>query len=292
MRLIDHTLGPDDRVDNWFHIAPLSDLHLGAATCDERAVRHMLREAARKKARILLNGDIFDAILVKDVRRFNMSVLKAELRDRDDILNVLATSAVDFFWPYAEQIDMMGLGNHELSVIKYHSVDLIRLVVDGLNQRLKDAGSTHRISHGGYTGYVRYTIECSRAKNCHTEQYHVLYHHGGGSESPVTKGMIDVARKRVNYIYHLYIFGHKHNTFATKDQTIMCPAKGDQLVSYDSLSVQTGAFMDNYRLTGDDSASNVTYTEARNMQPKVIGCPMVRFKYVGSDRRLVHQALV
>ena len=47
----------------------MSDLHLGSACCDVGAIQSDLRRAKDLDARVLINGDVFDAILPGDRKR-------------------------------------------------------------------------------------------------------------------------------------------------------------------------------------------------------------------------------
>jgi len=273
----------------------MGDLHIGSSSTDEQQLREDLTECLELDARIILNGDIYDAILAKDHRRFMLSCLKKNLSSRDDLLNALIQYGVKFLEPYAEQIDVIGMGNHEYAVLKYHSVDLIRMTIDGLNESLRVSGSKHRIKHGGYCGFVQYVCtikKCHEKSSGGTRNYTVLYHHGGGSESPVTKGMIDISRKRVNWVYDLFVFGHKHNLFGVKDVTMSLNSNGN-LVCVDNLSVQTGSYLKNYHQQTQEDAHVMGYSEVFQMAPKPMGTPLVKWRFRGEDgKRLEQRALI
>lgn len=91
----------------------MSDLHLGAANINYKLIEKELQTAKEHGDRILLNGDIFDMILVKDAKRFSPDVLHPRLRGRRDLVNAAVEWGAELLGPYADLIDMIGVGNHE-----------------------------------------------------------------------------------------------------------------------------------------------------------------------------------
>jgi len=290
MRIINRRI--NHPINEWQWLYGIGDVHLGSINADERQVIEDMEDAREHGARILMPGDIFDLILPKDHRRYMASVLIPQIRDRDDQINSLVQHGIQLMKPYADLIDMIGMGNHEYSILKYHSVDVTRLLLDGLNEHLRQSGSEHRIAHGGYCGYVQYTDVVAgydaSVRNQKVCMFDVLYHHGGGSESPVTKGMIDISRKRVNWVYDLFIFGHKHNLFAAADVTISVTGRGN-LCKRDTRSIQTGSYLKNYHVQTEDQAAVMAYSEVSNMAPKPIGCGRAKWRWVTSDGKSVLQ---
>ena len=112
----------------------MSDLHFGAPNVDYARMLEDLEEAKRNNDRILLDGDIFDMILPGDVKRYIPEALATPLQGRSNIVNVIVKYAAEFLKPYATQIDMIATGNHEESVMKYHHVDPVQLLVGKLNE--------------------------------------------------------------------------------------------------------------------------------------------------------------
>lgn len=227
----------------------ISDLHVGARNVDYELIKSELEEAKKNRDRILINGDIFDMILVGDRKRFRADVLHPKLAGKADIVDRAVDWAVDLLSPYIDQIDMVGIGNHEEAVAKYHSVDVTKMLISLL--RRKRRSKAHVIHYGGYTGFVDYRFRHSGAKNYDTRnqkgrRFVVYYHHGTGGGAPITKGMIDFSRKMwvtgADLIWH----GHKHTRVTSSVQTVGCPLTGDEPVIRDVRQVQTGAYFDTY----------------------------------------------
>jgi hypothetical protein len=234
------------RIAEPFGVMLVGDCHIGAVNVDYAFLKTELREAAERGDRINVNGDVFDAILPKDHKRFRPDVLHPHLHGRADVLDAACEMAMDVFGPVAKSIDMMGQGNHETSVIKYHSVDPISWLVRDLN---RNGG---KVQHGSYTGFIDYRLRHGTGRtrvggSTHCARVIIYYHHGAGGSAPVTKGMIDFNRKTTWVDSHVIWLGHKHNRIADATSLrVRCPQKGDGPILDPQLSVMSGGYMDIY----------------------------------------------
>ena len=230
-----------DKKEQDFYAA--SDIHFGNRNADIKHFQRELEEAKKKNARIIIVGDVFDAIFPFGDRRYNPSLLIKELQGKDDAPLVAVEMMRDILQPYAEQIDMIGLGNHEVAVLKYQGIDMIRLLIMQLQSRLK---AKHKIYYGGYQGYLFYRFK----DQGRIRVLRIFYHHGAGGTAPVTKGMIDINRILQDKKYDILLFGHKHNRFtdASVCEVIPVPRIGDfgYLYTTDKRSIQIGGFLKSY----------------------------------------------
>jgi len=276
--------------NDWQWMLAASDIHLGSVGC---SLKHLYRDLARARelnARILMPGDIFDLILPKDHKRYTPGTVIKALRDRDDQINAVVDYAFDLLAPSADLIDMIGLGNHEATTIRFHAVDPVALLVSRLNEHLRQQGSEHKIRHGGYTGYVQYVVQTSGKERGAVRTYSVLYHHGTGGESTVTRGMIDVARKRTHWNYDAFIFGHKHHSWATRDVTVQITGHGCLEVRQ-TRDIQTGTYMASYPVRPESEASSTDYSEAAGHSPKPLGGVFWRWRYTGTNTNELQQVV-
>lgn len=266
------------------HFLAACDVHFGSVNCDLKHLKKDLKEARKRNARICFIGDIFDAIFPQGDKRHNPTVLVKELRDRDDATVHAVSMLRDLLAEYADLIDMMGMGNHELTVLRYHGVNMVTMLVMELNQILKQKKSKHRIQYGGYTCYLGYGFGSNTTRTAPITILSVLCHHGGGGSAPVTRGMIDVNRKRTNWDYDVFLFGHKHNNFAVRDVTI-APSyrkEGGFLKSMESRAIQAGSYYKNYGNL-DGVGIMPSYEEVGAHAPKPLGGTFFRAKLV-TDR--------
>jgi hypothetical protein len=163
-----------------------------------------LEEAKRKHARIFIFGDFFDAMQGRFDPRRSMDELRPEYRV-DNYYDVVVHDSAKFLAPYADLIDIISDGNHELAVRKNANTDLIDRLVYELRQDGKSS-----VVHGGYGGWVRMMVD----KNSARESIKLKYFHGAGAEAPVTRGVIQTNRQAV-YLpdADVVVNGHNHNAY-------------------------------------------------------------------------------
>jgi hypothetical protein len=117
------------------------DWHVGPHGFDERALDKMIAEVASdKNARMVMKGDLIDAITTDDKRFCNLSHdVKDSWRSIDDHVDYL----IDKLEPIKKQIICSLMGNHELTVLR--TTDVARRMCKALN-----------IAYGGYTSIVTF----------------------------------------------------------------------------------------------------------------------------------------
>jgi len=210
-------------------LALMSDLHMEASDHDRDALVKDLDAAKRLNARISINGDLFDAIVPSDRKRHHPRV--SEIDNRDDIFNEAVRRAVTVLTPYANLIDLISPGNHERSVLKYHHLDLISMVIYGLNT-VRDA-NLPRIHQGSYRGFqlyrFRYNGDKGRTIDRGGQAFTIFRHHGKGGSAPVTGGALDLDRIRKDFDADLYWIGHKHQEIQRKFTRVHLGAMGKLL---------------------------------------------------------------
>jgi len=192
-----------------------SDIHMDAADFDERLFKRDFDDAARLGARISINGDLADAILPRDMKRYHPAVFESS--GRDGVLNTITEMIYERLRPYADLFDVISPGNHEDSTVKYYHYDILRSVLALLN-RDRDS-SLPPIHQGDYRGFQRYKLTVSGGgSDGMTRQFTAFRHHGRGGAAPVSKGMIDFNRLRqLAEGVDLYWIGHKHNKIQDRD---------------------------------------------------------------------------
>lgn len=230
-----------------FGLTLMSDLHIGAAATNYDAIKSDLEHARECGDRIAINGDVMDCILPKDAKRYRPDALDERITGRADVLNAQLDLAVSILGPYSKLVDMIGSGNHEISIEKYHGLDPIQLLIHRLNTEHGGA-----IEHGGVVGFLDYRCRISQGtdpKTGRSQRLVVFYHHGKGGSAPVTKGILDFARLGWVDADILWL-GHRHNRLADAgNMRLRCPEKGVDPVLDPYPCIQTGGYLVNY--TGD-----------------------------------------
>lgn len=214
-----------------------SDTHVGHRDVDYDLINRELGLCDR----VNINGDIFDAITNGDRKRYRLSVPHGRiLMARERQLDEAIDWAYEIYEPHSTKIDMIGVGNHDDSTVKYNHFDIVLELVKRLNKANKEKGSKHKIAYGGYTGFVKYNFYVGRSTP--VGSFAIQYHHGSGGSAPVTKGMIDLNRCKV-WIQNVDVFwkGHKHNKFMDFDEVMYPDGHFEPRVS-----LFTGSYMNSY----------------------------------------------
>jgi hypothetical protein len=239
-----------------------SDYHIGSANANHDLIVEDLATIKRWGGKALINGDVFDAICPTD-KRYDAGVLHPSLRGKKDLAKAIVDLAYELLAPYADVIDVMGIGNHEEAWIKYNHGDPVRQLIERLNEK---AGGT--IAHGGFWGYINTTFDVKGVKA--KPRYRLCYLHGTGGDSPVTKGTIDFNRKGRNWQYDCLTFGHKHNILSAVDAIAEVSEDGIYFERR-QLNLQTGSYYRNYRQLHAGEELDQSYAASKGHPPKPMG---------------------
>lgn len=208
-----------------------SDIHWDSPDCDRTTLTQHFDYCLLDHRYILINGDFFDAILLKDTKR----AVPHNTEHRDNQLNVKLEEAAHFLTPYKENILFMGRGNHEASVLKYNGLDLLQMLTTLLN-----AGEKHQIKYGNYANFIRINwLNNSKRSVLH---YDIFAHHGAGGAAPVTKGMIDFNRLATGVNADLIWIGHKHNAVVDYSTPVMYVDQNGQVILKNRQVIQTPSY--------------------------------------------------
>lgn len=230
----------------------VSDLHIGSATVDYSR----LKDDLRRPGRLAINGDIFEAIVPQDSKRFRAGELHRRLQGRTDILNASLDWAVELLSPVRSRIDYIGCGNHDTALEKHHSVDLVMLLCDRLSVR-----------YGGYTGFADYRF---RDANRHTQRFVEFYHHGHGGGGSLGAGVNEFAKKLAFVDADLIWIGHRHHRITAHMRRLSCPLGGSQPRYRDVRYLMTGAYMDVWQGQKGKSRRS-SYAEDAGLPPQGAG---------------------
>jgi len=202
-----------------FKYGLFSDAHIQPGE-ENKPFKKALDKCRAEGIRIHLNGDLADFITVKDPR-YNKATDKARMAA---VINEQVEWVSDFLTPYADLIDVVGIGNHEDVLIKHYGIDPIRFILRDLN-RIRKEKDMVPIHYGSYRGYVLYRYKYAKGNKCKTLR--MLRHHGGGGSAPVTGGAIDIARIMSGFDADIYHLGHKHKSTIRHEPIIRINSAGN-----------------------------------------------------------------
>lgn len=184
-------------------LAFISDVHLDSPDADLVSFKRDLEICRKENRFIIFGGDLFDAILHTDQKRYTPS---RSSDNRDDQINAKLELAYSLLKDYVNNIIFIARGNHCDVILKYTSTDILDLLIKQLNP-LKTNGE---IILGNYQNFLRFDFikKCNGKSLAH---FDVLQHHGSGGSAPITKGAIDFNRLIHGTMADLVVIGHKHH---------------------------------------------------------------------------------
>lgn len=192
------------KASQWLFLAP--DIHWDNPHCKRDLLKRHLDEAVKMGARIILPGDTFCMMQgAYDPRK-----QKGDIRPEHNVnhyIDAVVEDAARWFAPYQPYIDVVGLGNHETSILKRLETDVIQRFVQLLNINAK---GKHRVMAGGYGGWYTLQFKCGSSYS----RYTMKYFHGSGGGAPVTKGTIQHNRASTQTEgADAIVMGHVHNDY-------------------------------------------------------------------------------
>jgi hypothetical protein len=243
-----------------------SDRHYDSVKCDRSLMKKQLEKAKSRNALIIDVGDLFDVMQGRFDPRRSYAEMRPEYKD-DNFLDAIVSDAANFFAPYANNLLMIGRGNHDQSVIRNNGVDIISNLVYHLNRE-----NNGQIKVGGYGGWVKFLFKTGKS-----ESRNLKYFHGGGGDSPVTRGIIDTARQAV-YLpdADFVVNGHNHNTYHA-------PISRERLTNRGVVKQDLVHFIRTPSYAFDYGDGTTGWHVERRGQPKPRGCVWLRFFYHNNE---------
>jgi UDP-2,3-diacylglucosamine pyrophosphatase LpxH len=182
----------------------MSDLHIDSKRHNEALRKRHMQMAVDDKAPIVIFGDLFDAKESKfDPRKTGSK--KEEINDpAGAYINNLISYAANGLEPYANNIALIGLGNHETALRRKLDVDIMPFLARELHSR----GCNPPIV-AGYGGWIILRYRYGKTMRGAVKIY---FHHGAGGGGPVTRGAIK-AHRRATFVEgaDYVLSGHIHN---------------------------------------------------------------------------------
>ena len=252
-----------------FNFAFFSDLHLESKTHNRTQLDKDIKEAIEAGCRIYIGGDICEAIMPGDLKRYTRG---RDSIDADAQLNEITRICFEWMRPYANFIDWIGIGNHEEAALKHSHYDITLGVITLLNmERDKNLQPIH---HGGYKSFIRWRFE--HGENSRTRTVTALHFHGTGGGAPVTKGMIDINRLRCDYEADIFWIGHKHTEITDKPQRICLDTSG-RIIAREQRAFFTAGYQDCYEQDDYSDGYKISFAD-RMLSATSIGFAMLEVR--------------
>ena len=239
--------------EQWFLLT--SDWHWDNPHCDRVTLKRHLELAAERRAGVFCFGDLFCAMQGKWDKRASKESVRPE-HNVNNYLDSLVDTAGDWLAPYVDGIVGIGPGNHETAIEKHNETNLTQRLTQRLN-----------VPRLGYAGFVRFMFDTGK----HTSRV-LFYTHGSGGAAPVTKGVIDTARKAVwlpdaEIVYR----GHNHHSWVVPQTRLRVTNAGVQYTD-EQLHIDGGTYKQEFDLRGG-------YAIEKGFSPVSVGGVWLRFFY-------------
>lgn len=245
------------------HHVHMSDVHLDSPACDRALFHRHMKEADALGAIVQINGDLFDAMQGRDDPRRSMSDLKA-LYKVDNYIDALVKDVADELRPYKQVSYIIGLGNHETSILKHNGTNLC----EGVAMLLRMDGI--QAVSAGYYSWVRVMAMSGKRRSDSILTY---AHHGMGGNSPVTRGVIDTSRQGV-YLdgVDVVVNGHNHQNYhvALRSATVN---RGGREVYKTMHYLRTPG----YKVGGIESGNEHGFDVEKHPEPTPRGCAFLTY---------------
>jgi hypothetical protein len=265
--------------DEWT-LYPIGDIHYENKGCDRVALRKTIRAIQENpRALAIIMGDCFDGI-PRDDKRFRPNISDFDT-SRESIWQDAVMALADELRPIRDKILGVHMGNHEMTILTRYDVDLIKMLVDDLNNDLVSAQITgplerrawlHKLSHGNHPRAVRYYDYCAMTrlrfmyKKTETEKSSsnfvtIWSHHGSGGGNTEGAALNKLVQQPVNFVADVYISGHHHKTPSTKTSLLYLDETG-RLREKKRVFVKAPSYLRSYEVGRSDYAERSLHSPA------------------------------
>lgn len=258
-----------------FYYFLCSDLHIGNKGQDTKKLKKDFDRAKNLNAQIFINGDWGEFILPSDKKRYAASNDKY---GTDSNVNNMIDEAEDFFKDYAHLIKMIGCGNHEVAVSKFHGFDPTKQLIYNLNRNYQG-----NISHGQYAGYItlKYIKKSDKGAQC---TYKIYYNHGQGHNAEVTKGTIDINRHMSTKMCNMVWLGHKHTKCLLPSENMLDVDRNGNIFAIERVGVITGAYLKNIsQYDAMETGYKLNFGEERCRSLQSVGGVLIKHTIVNHE---------
>jgi len=215
-------------------------------------------------------GDVFDALVVSDSKRFRLSNIDSNYFNCDNpdrFLDMQIDDAVELFTPYTSQLLGIMRGNHEDQILKRYNTDMTWQLCDRLGNKDLDLGYSALL-------YLRLKYNSPNPSTKPSGRaIRMFLHHGYGGGSRTEGGAITTYSRFITYYdADIYLVGHSHQQWSKKIARVGINRKGDW-EDRTVILANTGTFKKS--LTEGVAP---TWEETMGFNPRLLGGTVVEVK--------------
>ena len=266
MKVLNHKLpytGASSQFALWF----LTDLHLGAAACDERLLRaHIDQIAADEHARWIGGGDFIDCIARVGDKRYDEDTMADWVRGKKDVVGLEARRFVELVTPIASKCLGMIEGNHERTAITYYDRNIYGEMVADV---AKAAGKEPADLALGVHGFLSLQFRRHNATGTSGQGWRMIVyaHHGAGGGSMPGGHALSLGRVLSRYDCDLALLGHRHvEAFVSQPALSVV---GSRVEKRNRVGMYVASYLDSY--IDASGTPRDTYPELKGLPTLTLG---------------------
>ena len=232
-------------------IIPVGDIHLGAFGTNKTYLKNTIEFIKNKKNCYMIGmGDYTDCIVPQDQKRFDISAIDpAFLPHLDNLPMAQLAEFKRMLMPIKDKIICMIPGNHEESMKKYHSLNIMR-----------EFELDFKVPIGEYMTFLRIKFD--------REQFHAtpltfFLQHGWFAGRKVGGKINQLMDTANSYGADIYIVGHSHYLGAEVMDRVSIAAKGKTLLKEKKVFISSGTFLETISLGSSGYSEKKAYPPAK-----------------------------
>jgi len=249
-----------------------SDVHFDNPDCDRKLFKKHLDKAVQEGAGILINGDFFCLMEGRSDPRSAKKIRKEHLGA--NWLDNIIEDAADFLAPYAANLIMIGVGNHESAILKRSETNVIERLCALLKYK-----TGQPVYNGQYSGFIRFMFKFKTVGGFYGGRMSKIlhYHHGWGGSSNMTKG-VNKHIQRLSFVpdADFHWMGHTHQEYVINHQRLRLTQKG-KIYQDECLIINTSTYKDEFK------GGAMGWANEKGISPKRKGGLFLRFYYDQTD---------
>ncbi len=274
MHTINHTLyypSRSTRLTMWH----LSDLHIGHAAHDEKALKEDIAAiAADPYAFWGGGGDYGDFIPRVGDKRYRETSIAPWLWGKTDVCRHQVERFAELFRPIAGKCLYMLKGNHEDDVLSYYDRDVYVEIVQAIADM---KGCTTESLALGWEGFVRLKLRRGSADSFRSGYSFVIYAHHGALGGRMQGGhALHMERTLLTYQCDLALLGHRHIRMVVNKPVIRPAGNGYEI--QERVGVWCGSYLGSYIPRADH------YGQRKQLPPTTVGAVPVE---IWPDRKRI-----
>lgn len=223
------------KTEKRFRFLALTDLHWDSAHCDRNFLKKHLDYALEENAPVVIVGDLFDVMQGKYDPRADPDTLRPEHRG-SNYFDLISSTALEWFAPYASILCLITPGNHEASVIKRNEIDLLDRLTHGLRTQHRSP-----VIYGEDWCYLLQKNTRSSNENCETKTKKIFLHHGYGGGGEAGRGVTQHQATRSQWQADCFISGHIHRRNTDHNVITSVTGKG-RIETTDQWFIRCGSY--------------------------------------------------